>query len=253
MKVLTFGSCRILSIWENNNTFLEPIHYTNVGALGGKNVLSGSHDIYQVIFLLNIIKDNIIISPEYNNYNLITKLSVFIQNYGDYRQKLLSVLPDYDINQSINNIHNQLQEIEYIILEVCTLKKLIINGVPLYLDINDHSQFTKITDEEFSNDFDNLINLVKDINPNIKILFASHFIKYNNNIIPDRLHILNLLKENSKKYHNCYVICPSDYITDDDLEDDRHYKTESIFKIVNAISNKILEIESSKIKKDMNE
>ena len=52
------------------------------------------------------------------------------------------------IVNSIQNIHNQLQEIKYIIIEVCTLKKLVINGVPLYLDINDQNQFIKQSDLE---------------------------------------------------------------------------------------------------------
>jgi len=255
MKILTFGTCRLLQLFDENinKTFLNSFNSLNYGNYGGYNVISFSHDIYQVIFLLNIIKNNTIISPESNNYDLIKRLSVFIQDIGDYRSNLLSVLPDYDINSSINNIHNELQEIEYIILEVCTLKKLIINEVPLYLDINDQSQFTKITDEEFENDFDNLVNLVTHINPNIKIIFVSQLIKYNTQIIPDRLHILNLLNKNSKKYNNCYVMCPTDYITENDLEDDRHYKNESVCKILNAITDKILDIESSGIVKRINE
>jgi len=255
MKILTFGTCRILQLFDKkiNNTLLNSIHYTNYGNFGGENIISFSHDIYQVIYILKLIIENKKFNINDNEYTLFKQLSVFNQNIGDYRQNYLSVFQDYDINESINNIHNQLKEIEYIILEVCTLKKLIINGVPLYLDINDQSQFTKITEEQFANDFDNLVNLVKDINPNIKIIFISHFIKYNNEIIPDRLHILNLLKENSKKYNNCYVMCPNDYIQNDDLEDDRYYKPESRYKILNALNDKILDIESSKIAKDMNE
>ena len=173
--------------------------------------------------------------------------------FGDYRENLLSVIPDYDINNSIQNIHNQLQEIKYIIIEVCTLKKLVINGIPLFLDINDMNQFYKISDEEFNQDFDNLVNLVKSINCNIKIIFVSHFISFRNEIIPERLHILNLLKENIKKYNNCYVICPTDHITDDDLEDNRYYKPESRYKIVNVLYDKILDIESTEIVNKMNQ
>ena len=253
MKILTLGTCRVLQLFETNinNTFLNSLHYTNYGNYGGSNVISFSHDIYQSHFLLKLIKNNKIIKDPYY-YSLFSRLSVFIQDCGDYRSNLLSIIPDYDINNSIENIHNQLNEVEYIILEVCTLKRLIIDGVPMYLDINDQSHFSKITDQEFCEDFDNFVNLVKSINDNIKIIFVSHFISYNNEIIPERLHILNLLKENVKKYNNCFCFCPTDYITDDDLEDNRHYKPESKHKIVNALSDKILEIESHTIVDKMN-
>jgi hypothetical protein len=251
MKVLTFGTCRVLQLFDKsiNNTFLESIHYTNLGNLGGENVISFSHDIYQVIFLLNLIKDKKNINDIDNN--LIKKFSVFIQNNGGYRGNYLSKNPNYNINDSIIQINNQLKEIEYLILEVCSLKKLIIDGVPMYLDINDQDQFTKITDEEFTKDFDNLVNLVATINTNIKIIFVSH-IQYNNEIIPERKHILDLLKINCEKYNNCFVLCPNDYITNNDLEDARHYKPESRIKILNAIKDKIIDIESNKIVDDMN-
>lgn len=254
MKILTFGTYRITQLFNKsiNNTFLESLHYLNYGNYGGYNVISFSHDLCQASFLLNLIKNNRNIKNTDEDYNLLQRLSVFIQNSGDYRENLLSVIPDYDINNSIQNIHNQLQEIKYIIIEVCTLKKLVINGVPLYLDINDQNQFYKISDEEFNQDFDNLVNLVNSINPNIKIIFVSHFISFRNEIIPERLHILNLLKENIKKYNNCYVMCPTEHITDDDLEDNRHYKPESTYKIVNVLCNKILDIESTEIVNKMN-
>ncbi len=254
MKILTFGTCRILQLFEKsiNNTFLNSIHLLNYSCYGGVNIVSLSHDIYQAYFLLNLIKNKRIINSVDEDYSLISRLYVFIQNWGDYRENLLSVIPDYDINKSIENMHNQLNELEYIILEVCTLKKLVINGIPLFLDINNKNQFNKISDEEFNNDFVNLVQLVKSINENIKIIFVSHFISFKNVIIPERLHILNLLKENIKKYNNCFVICPSDYITDDDLEDNRHYKTESRSKILNVLCNKILDIESQIIVDKMN-
>ena len=252
MKILPFGSCRIITIWDNNHTFLEPVQYTNLGAIGGKNVVSCSHDIFSANFLLDLIKNNRKIKNTDEDYHLLQKLSVFIQNQGDYRKNLLSTIPNYDINNSIQNIHNELNEIKYIIIEVCTLKKSVINGVPLFLDINDHNLFYKISDEEFNQDFDNLVNLVKLINHNIKIIFVSHFISFRNEIIPERLYILNLLKENIKKYNNCYVICPTDYIKDEDLEDNRHYKPESRYKIVNALNDKILDIESTEIVNKMN-
>ena len=254
MKILTFGSCRVTMLFNKkiNNTFLESFHSLNYGCYGGNNIISLSHDLYQTFFLLNIIKNNRKIKNTDEDYYLLQKLSVFIQNIGDYRENLLSAIPDYDINNSIENIHNQLSEIKYIIIEVCTLKKSVINGVPLFLDINDYNLFYKISDEEFNQDFDSLVNLVKSINPNIKIIFVSHFISFKNEIIPERLHILNLLKENIKKYDNCYVICPTDYIIDDDLEDNRHYKLESTYKIVNALNDKILDIESIEIVNKMN-
>lgn len=253
MKILTLGTCRLLQLFEKNinNTFLNSLHYTNYGNYGGSNVISFSHDIYQAHFLLNLIKNNRIVTDPYY-YSLFSRLSVFIQDRGDYRCNLLSVITDYNINASIENIHKQLSEVEYIILEVCTLKRLIISGVPMFLDINDQSQFSRITDKEFCEDFENFVNLVKSIKNNIKIIFVSHFISYNNEIIPERFQTVNLIKENAKKYDNCFVFCPSDYITDDDLEDNRHYKPESRYKIVNALADKILDIESQIIVDKMN-
>jgi hypothetical protein len=122
----------------------------------------------------------------------------------------------------------------------------VINKIPLFLDYNDPNEFYKISDDEFNNDFENLINIVKSINKNIKLIFISHIISYNNQIIPEREYILNLLKNNSKKYDNCYVLCPNDYITNNDLEDARHYKPESRIKILNAIKDIIIDIEEKK-------
>ena len=252
MKILPLWSGRIITIWDNNNNFLEPVQYTNLGAIGGKNVVNCSHDIFSANFILDLIKYNKKIKNDDIYYELYNKFFIFIQKHGDYREKLLSAIPDYDINNSIQNIHNELNEVKYIIIEVSTLKKLVINGIPLYLDINDQNQFYKISDEEFNKDFDNFVNLVKLINSDIKIIFVSHFISFRNEIIPERLHIFNLLKENVKKYNNCYVICPTDHITDDDLEDNTNYKPESIYKIVNVLCDKILDIESTEIVNKMN-
>jgi hypothetical protein len=47
-------------------------------------------------------------------------------------------------------------------------------------------------------------------------------------------------------------MCPNDYIIDEDLEDNRHYKIEGRYKMLNAIENKILDIESTNIVNIMN-
>jgi lysophospholipase L1-like esterase len=169
---------------------------------------------------------------------MITHLSMVIER----NEQLLKAMPDYDINVTIENIYNQLNDIDYIIVEVCTLKKLVIDGVPMFLDTNDASMFSTVSDDEFAADFDNLVNLVKDINPNIKILFVSHIVKYKEMVIPEREKTLNLLNKCSEKYNNCHVLSPSNYITDYDLEDSRHYSTEGYNKIRNAIADKIINI-----------
>jgi hypothetical protein len=116
MKILSFGTCRITMLFEKsiNNTFLESLHYLNLGCYGWNNIISLSHDLFQAAFLLNIIKNNRKIKNTDEDYNLLQKLSVFIQNHGDYRENLLSIIPDYDINNSIQNIHNEFNEIKYI-------------------------------------------------------------------------------------------------------------------------------------------
>ena len=252
MKVLTFGTCRTQMLWEHNDTFIVPINVLNLGSCGGTNVLSLSHDTYQTGFFLNLIRNKQTIHSQNNEYHLLSKMIVYLQNIGDYRQNLLQSIPDWDINVTIENIYNQLNDIDYIIVEVCTLKKLVIDGVPMFLDINDASIFNAVSDDEFVADFDNLVNLVKDINPNIKILFVSHIVKYKEMVIPEREKILNLLNKCSEKYNNCHVLSPSDYITDDDLEDNRHYNTEGYNKIRNAIADKIIDIESTNIVDKMN-
>ncbi len=45
-----------------------------------------SHDLCQVSFLLNLIENNRNIKNTNEDYNLLQKLSVFIQNSGDYRE-----------------------------------------------------------------------------------------------------------------------------------------------------------------------
>jgi len=252
MKIITFGTCRVTMLFDNKNSFIESQHCLNNGCFGDKNIISLSQDIYQALFLLKLIKEKRHICSNDIDYNLLTRMLVFIQNKADYRDNLLSVNKDYNINNSIINIYNELNNIEYIIIEVCTLKQLIINNIPLFLDINNISDFNIITDEEFNNNFDNLVNYIETINKNIKIIFVSHIITYKQKIVPDRNHILLLLNENVKKFKNCYVINPSDYIIEDDLIDDRHYKLESKYKIVTAIENKILDIESQSIVDKLN-
>ncbi len=254
MKTLTFGTCQLLQLFDKNvnNTFLESIHYSNKGNYGGENIIALTHDINQVIFILNLLLNNTKIDNSWDKYNLFQKFSVFNQNWGDYRENYLSVQPEYNVNNSILNIRNQIHDIDYIIIEVSTLKKKVIDNVPLFYDINDNNLFNKINDDEFNNDFDILINLIKTINPKIKVLFVSHIIKYNNENIIERVHILNLLQNNINKYNNCHVISPCDYINNDDLEDNRHYTTSGIKKMINALCEKIIDIESSNIVSELN-
>jgi len=258
MKILVFGTCRVLQLFDTNlgcniaNTFLDSLQSLNYGCFGGKNVISLTHDCNQVSYLLNLIKNKVLMNESNIEMKLFKNMSVFIQNIGDYRQNLLSVIPNYDINESIINIHNELNNIEYIIIEVCTLKKLVKSGIPQFYDICNIEEFNEISDEEFADDFSILVNLIKSINENIKIIFISHINSYNNEIIPERLHILNLLEINSKKYNNCYVLSPMDYISNEDLEDNMHYKQEFLYKILNGICDKIIDIESSIIVNKMN-
>ena len=249
MKILTFGTCRVLNLFtDDNNTFLNSLHTLNYNSEGGKNIIGLTHDINQAIFILDIIR----YKKNVNNIPNFNKFSVFLSNIGDYRSNYLSTDLDFQILDSIVNIEKELCNIKYIIIEVCTLKKLIINGVPFFLDINDGNLFEKITDDEFKNDFNKLVGLIGTINKNINIIFVSHIIKYNKEIIPDRQHILELLTECCKIYNNTYVLSPCDYIDDDDLSDNKHYKKERKYKIRDAIANKILNIDSQNIVNTMN-
>ena len=68
MKILPFGSSRIITIWDNNHTFLEPVQYTTLDAIGGKNVVNFSHDIFSANFILDLIKNNKKIKNDDINY-----------------------------------------------------------------------------------------------------------------------------------------------------------------------------------------
>ena len=247
MKILTFGTCRVLQLFDKkiNNTFLESIHYSNYGNFGGENVISFSHDFNQTKYLLELIYNNKKIEKNTEQYNQLKNLSVFISDKGDYGKNYLKHVPNFTISNSIENIHKQLDEVEYIIIEICTLKKYVCNDVPYYLDINDSSKFQKISDTEFLDDMESLIQYIKKINPKMNIIFISHIIKFRNTIFEDRKHILDLLNENVNKFNNCYVLSPCDIVNDSDLQDDRHYFVDKRIKMLNAISDLILEIEKS--------
>jgi hypothetical protein len=250
MKILTFGTCRILNLFSNNDneTFLQSLHTLNYDSRGGKNIIALTHDIYQVLFVLDIIinKKNIYEIPLINNF------SAFLSDVGDYRNNYLSVEPEFNIMDSVLNINKELFNIKYIVIEVCTLKKLIKNNVPFFLDINDHNYFINITDDEFKDNFRKLVETIMTINKDIKIIFVSHIIKYDNTIIQERKHVLDLLVECCTEFTNTYVLSPCDYINDHDLIDNRHYKNDKKYKITNAIKDKILDIESEIIVNHMN-
>lgn len=240
MKILLFGTCRTMMIWQGSNLPINTLSYPDV--CGGLNAVSLTQDLYQAFFLLKIYIEKRVILPTDNDYPLLCDAIYLLNspNNNTARHNLIKAVPDWDINKSIENIHNQLNNIDFIIIEVCTLKRLIINGVPMYLDLNHTKRiFEQISNEDFDNDFDTLVHLINSLNPNIKIIFVSHFSKYNGTIIPNREEIFNRLNKNCEKYNNCSVLNPSDYITDEDLEDSRHYKYNSFYKIRNMIIDKI--------------
>ena len=200
-------------------------------------MITSTHDAYQVMFLLDIIINKKKISENDIDYNLIKDNLLMLRD--DFKNIYLQYDLNYDINNSIKNIHNELNQINFIIIEICTLKSLIINGIPLFLDVNNNIEFNKLSDEEFNESINKLITLIKSINENMKIIFVTHFIKYNNIIILEREKIFNLLSIISKNNTNCFVISPCDYINENDFLDDRHYKYDSQYKILNVISNLI--------------
>ena len=73
MKILTFGTCRVLNLFtEDNNTFLNSLHTLNYNSEGGKNIIGLTHDINQAIFILDIIryKKNVNNIPNFKNISI---------------------------------------------------------------------------------------------------------------------------------------------------------------------------------------
>lgn len=237
MKVLTFGTCRLLCLFDRkiNKYDLESLHYFNWGQQGGNNCITSTHDCYQVLFLLKkIYNKELFIEPI---PKLVTDNILMLRNC-DFRTNYLSHVKKYNINESIANIYNSLNEIEYLIIEISTIKSLIINGIPLFLDVNDKNKFKKLSEKEFEKSIQDLIDFIKIKNNNMKIIFISHFISFKGNLIPDRVFILENLKKICLKNENTYVLCPNDFINDNiDLKDDRHYRFESQYKMLDAIWN----------------
>jgi len=245
MKILSFGSCRILCLFDKklnkNNLDIESVHYINYGGFGGKNIISMTHDAYQVKMIFDIITNKIMINNTDNNYDTYKNSLLILKDTNDLKKNYLRHEKKYDINQGILNINNELNNINHIIIEICTLKSKFVNGIPLFIENKEFDNIKKISDEEFYLSINNLIETILKYKSTFKIIFVSHIISYKGKKIQDRIHILNMLKNIVKKYENiCYVICPNDYINEyEDLEDNTHYKYDKYYKMLDTIYNLI--------------
>ncbi len=86
----------------------------NYGNYAGQNIISLSYDIKQVIYILNLIKNKTTILESNNEFKMFSGFNF----ESDIRNIYMSIIPDYNVNNSINNINLELNDIEYIIIEV---------------------------------------------------------------------------------------------------------------------------------------
>ena len=86
-----------------------------------------------------------------------------------------------------------------------------------------------------------LIEFIQDKFPNKGIILVGHIVKSNKNpetfdeTIPERKIILDVLKVVCKQFVKCRYLNPNDHITNDDLEDNRHYRLSGRIKIIHAL------------------
>jgi hypothetical protein len=245
MKILSFGSCRILCLFDKkfnkNNLDIESIHYLNYGGYGGKNIISMTHDAYQVKMILDIIINKKFIYKNNKYYNTYKNSLLILKDTNSLQNNYLTHVYNYNINDGILNIYNELSNINHIVIEICTLKSIFENNIPLFIENKEFEKINKISEDQFNLSIIDLIEYILKYKSTMKIVFVSHIISYKGNKVPDRIHILNMLKKIIEKYkNNCYLLCPNDYIDEyEDLEDNTHYKFDKYYKMLDAIYNLI--------------
>ena len=247
---MAIGTCRVLQLFDpkSNDTQLTSIHYTNYANIGGKNFIGWTNTPAQAEYLIRSI-----MNPTYS----VTRENMpYLKHlYGILSQPEL--LHDYvkgtgiayDINSNLAQLRAELMDVSCFVIEICSLKKIYFkhNKIPILYDLYRirpelHCEtYENMNYNQLKQEVINLIEFLQREFPYKGIILVGHIVKSNKNpesfdeTIPDRKLILEVLEEVCQKYTKCRYLNPNDHITNDDLEDNRHYRLSGRIKIIHAL------------------
>jgi hypothetical protein len=203
MKIFIFGSCRV---WNS----LENINFVNIQ---NNNYRTLMHSISQYSQELDIINNKLILNPE--NYK-----SMY---YFNYYTELLK-----DKNTFLNNLKTCVNNSDYILAEIQTLKYIDNSGIEL-----DIVQSVRNA-ENHNFKYYNKTQFIKKVNefilrlPNKKIIFVGHM--YDDRVGITKINVRCITNKIMQKFannKNIYFINPSNvflkYSWKEIMKDSSHY------------------------------
>lgn len=259
-KIFSFGSCRVpfydytyserthstkdiiqILLFINNIESIEN-YYSEYFNINNNNICSFNDFKNDISMTLNNLKKSQIVVLEISSIKYLVLSNLYLNNHlYQVWENLEKELEKYIKLNNFNKINSKTKQIKY----KNKLDKNYIN--------NNLKRFIQ-TEKDIYEDLEKIINLLKNINNNIKIIIIPHInVKVSNNIICSYLEGENLYIRNrqiifntTKKFcknKNITFFNPTDYITDNPdiifkkdpktnkILDYAHYNDEAFFKI----------------------
>jgi len=200
MKVFSSGSCRLVTTINHGWDKITPIHSMFYN-FNGINFLGKLHNTKQHIQFLKFIKDEITI-PD----NILPQ---FLTSYNEHtcgtHCEPIILLPCKK-----ENIKKQIDDCEWYIFEICSLKLYNNSGFEVQHELTNQIQETLQSEQELWDD----LHIIRSMLPNKKILFQCHFrpnIIYNDESkrIVKREIIYNILEQFCRQNEKTYLYDPS--------------------------------------------
>jgi hypothetical protein len=185
MKVFASGSCRLVTAVNKGNDWVTPIHSMFYN-FEGCNFLGKFHNTRQHIQFLKYLRGELDIPPNILSKFLTIRHMPFVEN-----------------------IRSQLDECEWFLFEICSLKLYRNNGFEVQFEHTDEYTCSLQTEDDVITDLYTLANML----PNKKLLIQIHF---RPNIINDayapiekREMIFRAVSKFCAQYENAYMYDPS--------------------------------------------
>ena len=240
---ITLGSCRVLGLFDKNlisNLKFNSIHSCNFYTSGGCDFIGKHHTPLQILYALKYIEGEVTI-----NYDDLKRLFSMIEERVNWYK---GFCPNYNFNQSIVNLKENIKYQKIFIFEICSSKETVNPDtlVPRQGELIDwnYDKNLNISDLEFFEN--NLYSLIEYVNNKYDyplIILIGHIRNWlfndEHKYIENRQIIYEKLKEYTSYYKNIILFDPAEILYKEDMLDDWHYKSEVFERLHNHIYNLI--------------
>ncbi len=224
-KILGIGSCRCLTpLYYLNNENM--IIYNSLSNWYIKPTFLGKlHNTKQIIQFIKFIKKEIELPNDV--------LELFLTTYSSFINPCFA--RHNNPHEIVDTIHNEINNIEYVFIEVCSIKIFKYNNHHVSIEhikhpdngINKNNiEYELQTKEDLINDLEEIIQLL----PNKKIIFITHF---NFDDIPNRQIINEALTFITNKY-NLQIFRPYEDLDIKNIlrhMDNEHYSNKGLLMV----------------------